>query len=39
MTDTSAEDFAEIARRLHDEPDLEQTLDRILERGLRGDRL
>ena len=31
MTDTSAEDFAEIARRLHEEPDLEQTLDRILE--------
>jgi GAF domain-containing protein len=30
MTDTSAEDFAEIARRLHEEPDLEQTLDRIV---------
>ena len=30
MTDTFAEDFAEIARQLHGEPDLEQTLDRIV---------
>ena len=31
MTDTSAGGFAEIARQLHEEPDLEQTLDRTLE--------
>jgi GAF domain-containing protein len=30
MTDTFAEEFAEIARQLHEEPDLEQTLDRIV---------
>ena len=31
MTDTWAGDFAEIARELHEEPDLAQTLDRIVE--------
>ena len=31
MTDTWAGDFADIARELHEEPDLAQTLDRIVE--------